>query len=157
MLFGTPTTGVTDSAFRNEAMNMRIPFEIPPEGVKDTDETGSEAFRFIILIKAVKDNTADSRKKTVKEGAVFKEEMSQFFCNGKNTMSVRNIDNLKRHGGGSVNGIFHAAGRTKTAVASKGYKFERTTARASVHGAAIGRIPTVDHFIHVFNNRSTRM
>lgn len=67
MLFGTPTTGVTDSAFRNEAMNMRIPFEIPPEGVKDTDETGSEAFRFIILIKAVKDDTADSRKKTSKE------------------------------------------------------------------------------------------
>ena len=46
---------------------VKLPFENPPEGVKDTDETGSEAFRFIILIKAVKDDTADSRKKTSKE------------------------------------------------------------------------------------------
>ena len=44
MIFRTPATGVADSAFRNEAMYVRIPFKIPPEGVKDTDETGSEAF-----------------------------------------------------------------------------------------------------------------
>lgn len=66
MIFGTPTSGVADSAFRNEAMDMRIPFKVPPEGVKDTDEPGSKAFGFIILIKAVKNDTADRRKKTVK-------------------------------------------------------------------------------------------
>lgn len=71
MLFGPPTSGVADTTFRNEAVYVRIPFEIPSEGMKDTDEPGSKAFGFIILIKAVKDNTADSRKKTVKEGTVF--------------------------------------------------------------------------------------
>ena len=70
-------------------------------------------------------------------------------------MSVRNVNDLKRHGGGSVNGIFHTAGRTKTAVAAKGDKFKQATIRASVHGTAIGRITTVDHFIYVLNNRRT--
>ena len=71
MLFGTPAIGITNTTFRNEAMYVRIPFEIPSEGVKDTDKTGSKAFGFIILIKAVKDDAADSREKAVKESTVF--------------------------------------------------------------------------------------
>jgi len=71
VIFRTPASGVADTAFRNEAMNVRIPFKIPSEGVKDTDETRSKALWFIILIKAVKADTADSRKKTVKEWTVF--------------------------------------------------------------------------------------
>ena len=67
-------------------------------------------------------------------------------------MSVRDVNDLKRHGGGSVNGIFYTTGGTKAAVAAKGNKFKQATIRASVHGTAIGGIPTVDHFIHVFNN-----
>lgn len=66
MIFGTPTSGVADTAFRNEAMYVRIPFKIPSESMKDTDEPGSKAFGFIILIKTVKDNATDSREKTVK-------------------------------------------------------------------------------------------
>ena len=72
-------------------------------------------------------------------------------------MSVSDINKFKGHGGGSVNGILNTAGRTKTAVAPKRDKFKGTTTRASIHGTAKGRIPTVDHFIHVFNNRRTRM
>ena len=66
MFFGTPTTRVADTAFRNKAMYVRIPFKIPSESMKDTDEPGSKAFGFIILIKTVKDNATDSREKTVK-------------------------------------------------------------------------------------------
>lgn len=43
----TPESGITDAAFRNEAVNVGIPFQIPSEGVEDTDETGSKTFRFI--------------------------------------------------------------------------------------------------------------
>jgi len=43
VIFRTPASGVADTAFRNEAMNVRIPFKIPSEGVKDTDETRSKA------------------------------------------------------------------------------------------------------------------
>nr|WP_330361231.1 MULTISPECIES: hypothetical protein [unclassified Butyrivibrio] len=35
-------------------------------------------------------------------------------------------------------------------MTTKGNKFESTTIRAAVHGAAISRIPAIDHLIDVF-------
>ena len=70
MFFCTPTTGITDATFRNETMDMRIPFEVTPKGMKNTDKTRSKAVRFIVLIEAVKDNTANCREKTIKERAI---------------------------------------------------------------------------------------
>ena len=72
-------------------------------------------------------------------------------------MSVSDINKFKGHGGGSVNGILNTAGRTKTAVAPKRDKFKGTTTRASIHGTAKGRIPTVDHFLNILNNGMSRM
>lgn len=48
--------------------------------------------------------------------------------------------------------IFNAAGRAEAAVAAKGYKFKCTTGRASVHGAAKGWIPAVNHFFNILDN-----
>ena len=41
---GTPTPGITNTAFRNETVDMGIPFEVPSKGMEDADKAGSEAF-----------------------------------------------------------------------------------------------------------------
>ena len=84
-------------------------------------------------------------------------EIPEIFINGENTMAVYNIDKLKGHRGSALHGIEITAGRTKTAVAAEGNKFQFSAGRTAVHCSAKGGIATVDHFIHVFNNRSARM
>ena len=138
-------------------MNVRIPFEVTPKGMEDTDESGSKTFRFVLALEHSKDDTADSREKTVKQCSVSKEKGAQFFCNGKNTVPVRNINEFKGHGSGSVDGIFDTAGRTETAVTPERNKFEHTTGRASVHGPTKGRIPAMNHFFNILDNSLSGM
>ena len=96
-------------------------------------------------------------KKAVKQGSVIKKEIPEIIINGENTMAVDNIDKLKGHRGSALHGIEITAGRTKTAVAAEGNEFHLSARRAAVHCPAKGGIATVDHFIHVFNNRITWM
>lgn len=42
-------------------------------------------------------------------------------------------------------------------MAPEGDKFKRTTGRASIHGAAKGGVPAVDHFFNILNNGLSRM
>ncbi len=51
MFNGAPGREISGAAFRNKAMNMRIPFEIPSECMKDTNEAGSEVFRLIHVLE----------------------------------------------------------------------------------------------------------
>lgn len=96
-------------------------------------------------------------KKAVKESAVTQEEFAEVFVNGENTMTMDNIDKFKGHGGSALHGIEISAGGTKPAVAAERDKFPLSAARTDVHSAAKGRITAVNHFIHVFNNRITRV
>ena len=75
-------------------------------------------------------------KETVQERTVLKEKVAEIFINGKNTMTVADIDELKRHTGGAFHSIFVSAGRAKAAVTTKSNKLEITTVGAGVHGAA---------------------
>ena len=52
----------------------------------------------------------------------------------KDTMAVRDINELKGHGGSTVHGIFISTGR------------------AAVHGPTKGRITAVDHLINIFHS-----
>lgn len=72
-------------------------------------------------------------------------------------MTVGTVDELKRHGSSAVNGVHVATGRTKTAVTTERNKLEITTLGAYIHGTAKRRITTVDHLVHVFDNRWTWM
>lgn len=153
----TPTPGITNAAFGNETVNMGIPFKVSSKGMEDTDETGSETFRFVFALEHSKDHTADSREKTVKQCSVSKEKVSQFFGNGKNTVPMRNINEFEGHGGSSVDGIFDTAGWAETAVATERNKFEHTTGRAPVHGSTKGRIPAMNHFFNILDNSLPRM
>ena len=95
--------------------------------MKDQNETGSEIFGFVIFMKQTEDNALDCLKKKTEKRSVFQKKVSEFRINGKNTVAVLDIDDLKRHGSGAVDGIFGATGRAESAVAAKGNKLESAT------------------------------
>lgn len=64
MSLGAPTSTVTDTALGEKAVDMRVPFEVTPKGMEDTDKTGSKAFGFVIFMEHTKDDTADGREET---------------------------------------------------------------------------------------------
>lgn len=136
---------------------MGIPFQIPAKSMKDEDKTGREEFRFIVFVEHVEDDASDRRKKTVQKRAVFQEIGSQFFGNGEDEVSVLYVDNFKRHGGGTVNGVFIAAGRAEAAFATERDKLQVAALGASIHGTAIGRVTTMNHPVYVIHNRGTGM
>ena len=130
-------------------MDMGVPFKVTPEGMKDTDKAGGKAFGFIVLVEHTEDDTADSGEEASKEGTVSKEEGSEFLCNGEDTVSVFHVQNLKGHGGSTVNGVFSTAGGAETAVAAERDKFEFPTFVTSKHGATERRITTVKHPVNI--------
>ena len=60
-----PQAGVTDSAFRDKTVDMRIPFKVSAEGVKNTDKAGSKSQGLVKFEEHTKDNTSDRVEKTV--------------------------------------------------------------------------------------------
>ena len=68
-------------------------------------------------------------------------------------MAMRNIDEFKGYGSGSVNGVHVATGRAETRMATERKKLEVTARRTSVQGATKRRITTVEHFVNIFDNR----
>ncbi len=121
-------------------MNMRIPFQVAAEGMKNTDKTGNQGLGFINVVEHAKNNTTNSRKKGVQKSPVIKEIVSEFFRNGKDTMPVCTVNELRSHGSRALDGIFVAAGGAETAVAAKGTKLKKAAARTGIHGAAKRRI-----------------
>lgn len=134
---------------------MRVPFQISAKGVEYHDETGSKVHGFILLKKHTGDNAVYGMEETVKERTVIQEKIPELFINGKNTMTVGDIDQFKGHGGSALHGIKVATGRTEAAVAAERDEFQLSTVRTAVHGTAKGRVTTVDHFIHVLYHRLT--
>ena len=96
-------------------------------------------------------------KQAVQERAVFEEELAEVRINGKNAVSVRDINQFKGHGSSAAHGVEVAAGGTEPAVTAEGDEFQFSAVRAAEHSTAEGRIPTVDHFLHVVNDSGTRM
>lgn len=131
---------------------MGVPFQGSPECMQDTDEAGDEVFAFVQPLEELKEDTADSLEKAVKQGAVIKEELPEGIVNGKDEMAVCTVKQLKRDSGGAVNGVFVATGGAESGMAAEGDKFQLTTMWASKHGTAIGRIPTISHFLKVFHD-----
>lgn len=92
-------------------------------------------------------------KQAVEKRPVVEEEMTKIFVDCKDAVTVLNLNQLKGHGGSAIHGIFISTGRAKTAVAPERNEFKIATMGTTKHGPTEGRIPTVDHFFHVFNNR----
>ena len=66
-----PNRMISRTTFRDESMDMRIPFQVSAKGMQDADKTGSKIFGLIEFIKHAKDYIPNRGKKTVQKRAVF--------------------------------------------------------------------------------------
>ena len=96
-------------------------------------------------------------KERVKERAILQEKITEGRINGKNAMTVSDINELKGHRGSAVNGIHVSTGRAKATMTTKRNEFPFVAVRTVVRGADIRRIATMHHFIYIFNNGFARM
>ena len=139
----TPGAVITVTAFGEEAVDMGIPFEIPAKSVEDHDISGSEIFGLIELEKHTGDDTGNRMEETVQERAVLEEKGTEIFINGKDAMAMADIDELKKHRGGTFHGVFISAGRTETAATTERNEFQLAAVGTAVHGTTKGRIAAV--------------
>lgn len=157
VFYRAPRRDVASTTFRDESMDMRIPFQVTSKGVKNTDKTRGKIFGFIHFGKHTEDNIANGVKETVKEGSILEEIDTKFFRNGENTMTMNTSDKLARHMKRAFLVVTIATRRAKTTLATESDKFQISTVRAAIHGTAIGRVTTMKHLVDVFDNRSARM
>ena len=83
--------------------------------------------------------------------------MTKMLIDSKDTVSVRDIDEFKSHVGGTFHGILIAAGRAETAVTAERDELKVAAFWTTVHGAAIRRVTTMNHFLDVFDHSIARM
>lgn len=92
-----PEAMITVSTFRNEAVDVGIPFQISAKGMKDHDKTWSKIHGLILFEKHAGNNTVDSVEETVEQCPVIKKEEAEIFVNGKDTMAVGNVYQFEGH------------------------------------------------------------
>ena len=73
-----PKAIIAVTAFRNKTMDMRIPLEVSPKGMQNHDKTRSEVSGFIEIRKHFGNDTGNSMKQAVKEGAVIEKDPHQW-------------------------------------------------------------------------------
>lgn len=74
MFNSSPGRDVTCASFRDKGMNVRVPFQVPSKGMKDTDKSGCKIFGFIDFGKHAQNDIADRRKKKTEESAVLEKK-----------------------------------------------------------------------------------
>ena len=83
--------------------------------------------------------------------------MAKVFINSKDTVSVRDIDELESHVGGTFHGILIAAGRAEAAVAAERDELKVAAFWTAVHSAAKRRVTTVNHLLDIIDHSVARM
>ena len=96
-------------------------------------------------------------KETVKERAILQEKITEGRINGKNAMTVPDINELKGHRGSAFHGIFITADRAETTVTTERNKLEISAVGTAIHGTTVRRITTMNHLVNIFNDSRTRM
>ena len=67
--------------------------------MENTDKAWDKIFRFVQLVKHTKYNTVYSVKQTIQKRTVFEKKFAtELFVNGKNTVAVSTLNQLKGHG-----------------------------------------------------------
>ena len=82
-------------------------------------------------------------EETVEQRTVIQKERTEILINGKDTMTMLDMNQFKGHTGGAIHGIFVSASRAKTAVATERNEFKFSAMSAGVHGATKRRIAAV--------------
>ena len=83
--------------------------------------------------------------------------MAKVLIYSKDTVSVRYIDELESHVGGTFHGILIAAGRAETAVAAERDELKVAAFWTAVHSAAKRRVTTVNHLLDIIYHSVARM
>lgn len=83
--------------------------------------------------------------------------MSEFMVNGKHTMPVSAVNELKGHSGRTFLTVFDTTGGTKAAFTMESDKLHVATVGTDVHGPSKGRIATAYHLVNVIHNDLTGM
>lgn len=148
----TEDTVIREAAFGDQAVDMRIPFEWPSEGMKDADEARDKVSGLIKVKEHAGNYTVNGIEEAIEERAVFEEKVAKLLINGKNTMTVMTLDKLQSHGSGSFLSVFDAAGRAKTAFAAERNEFPFTAFGAAIHSATKRGVSAIDHFFNVFHD-----
>ena len=102
---------------------MGVPFQVSAKGVGNHDKTGSKVHGLILPKKHVGNNPVYGMKEAAKERTAIQKKLPETLINGKNTVAVGDIDELKGHRGGALHGVEISTGRAKTAVAAEGNEF----------------------------------
>ncbi len=157
VLNNPPEAVIREPTLSKETMDVRIPFQRSAEGMQDTDETGDKVSAFIHFMEHSENDAAHSLKKAVKQGTVIEKERTQVFINGKNEVPVSTVNEFEGHFRRAVNAVFIAAGRAKFRVTAERNEFQFAAVGAAIHGAAVRRVSTVDHFLNIFHNNGTGM
>ena len=66
----TPETVITVAAFRDKAVDMGIPFQIPAKGVKNHNKSRSKILGFIEFVKHTADHAGNRVEKAVKKSGI---------------------------------------------------------------------------------------
>lgn len=150
-----PETVIGVSAFRKEAVDVRVPLKRAAEDMEDAEKAGNKIFGFVQGKEKFFDDIGDCIKKAVKEIAVIKEELAEGLVDREDEMPVSTVDEFEGHGSRPVIGIFSAAGGAEFGMAAERDKFEITAVGTAIHGAAKRRVTAAYDFINVFHdNRS---
>ena len=145
------------ATFKNQAVNVRIPFEIPAKSMKNHDITEREVFGFVHFKERVENNTGNRMEKIMKQSSVLKGKITEIFINREDAVSVLNVNQFKRHRCSTFHGILVTARGTETAVAAKRNELKIHTVWAAVHSTTKRRITTVYHLFDIFYLRSSGM
>ena len=133
-------------------MDMRVPFEVSTERVKDTNKPRSKIFSFIKFRKHTEDDISDGMKKTIQKRMILKKEDAKFLWNRKHTVPVVTGNELAGHTKSPFLIIHVTTRRTETAFAGKRYRFKFTTMGTAVDSLSIRRILAMNHTFDVIHN-----
>lgn len=123
--------------------------------MKNADKTGSKVFRLIHFGKHAKDYIPDRGKQKTEPCTVLKEVDTEFFRDGKDTMSVYAGNELAGHMKRTELIVFVTTGRTEAAFTAEGNKLEITTVGAAIHGTTMRRVAAMNHLVNIFDDGRT--
>ena len=88
MFHDTPRCNISNSAFRDQDVDVRVPLKTTPKGMQNANKSGREVFGLIDFAKHIQNCLANGIKKTVQKISVFEKKYSELLGNRKNTMPM---------------------------------------------------------------------
>ena len=107
-----------------------------------------EIFLMVLIVEPVRKDLCGRMEQDMEKGAVLTEVRAEFFCNGKNDMSVSAMDEFKGNGVGTVSLIGGAAGVAESGVTAERNEPVCAAVGALVKSAAEIRVTAADDLTH---------